>query len=251
MFAVPRTESISTVPQARRKYVPPSFPTLYFKDSILSVPGYVFEKVCIAHTYLLSGISCPRKGNTMGGYRKFDSTSGGEQLKGWFKRYRKDCARAYKRVGVSPTRSTHVRLHTVFLSTLDRRASSLARMQTSPEALSTTLRLVDFISISRSNGDCVVLLLAHPGPNLLGRYLPLSRINALLLPEPPLPRPSTSQGDVFMGEIGEISDVESTDTMDLATFLECAFLSTIFFISDTPQICHPSHPLFGESAQVS
>ncbi len=109
-------------------------------------------------------------------------------------------------------------------------------MQTSPEALSTTLRLVDFISISRMNGDCVVLLLAHPGPNMLGRYLPLSRINALLLAEPPQPRLSTSQVDAFMGEIGEgssLRDVESTDTMDLATFLECAFLSAIFFISDT------------------
>ena len=76
-------------------------------------------------------------------------------------------------------------------------------MQTSPEAMSSTLRLVDFLSISRSNGDCVVLLLAHPGPNLLGRYLPLSRINALLLAEPSLLHPSVSQGDVFMSEIGE------------------------------------------------
>lgn len=99
-------------------------------------------------------------------------------------------------------------------------------MQTSPEAMSTTLRLIDFISISRSNGDCVVLLLAHPGPNLLGRYLPLSRINALLLAEPSLSHPSASQ-DVFMNEIGEggpLRDVENTDTMDLATFLECVFL---------------------------
>jgi hypothetical protein len=103
-------------------------------------------------------------------------------------------------------------------------------MQTSPEAMSTTLRLVDFISISRSNGDCVVLLLAHPGPNLLARYLPLSRINALLLAEPSLWHPSASQGDVFMSEIGEggpLKDVETTDTMDLATFLECVFLLQI------------------------
>jgi hypothetical protein len=95
-------------------------------------------------------------------------------------------------------------------------------MQTSPEALSTTLRLIDLKCISRSNGDCVVLLLAHPGPNLLGRYLPLSRINALLLAEPSLSRLTTAQGlaDVFMSEVGEAGDVESTDTMDLATFLE-------------------------------
>ena len=123
-------------------------------------------------------------------------------------------------------------------------------MQTSPEALSTTLSLVDFISISRSNGDCVVLLLAHPGPNLLGRYLPLSRINALLLAEPPLARLSVSMGDVFMGEVDEGEDVENTDTMDLATFLECAILSTLLVISNPPQICNPSDPLFGESTQV-
>jgi hypothetical protein len=95
-------------------------------------------------------------------------------------------------------------------------------MQTSPEALSTTLRLIDFVSISRSNGDCVVLLLVHPGPNLLGRYLPLSRINALLA-EPPSTHLSTSQGDVFMSdsdEAGSLRDTENTDTMDLATFLE-------------------------------
>jgi hypothetical protein len=48
----------------------------------------------------------------MGGYWKLDPTRGREQLKGWLKRHRKDCARAYKRVGVSSTRSAHVRLHT-------------------------------------------------------------------------------------------------------------------------------------------
>ncbi|KAI0005369.1 hypothetical protein BJV74DRAFT_875326 [Russula compacta] len=110
---------------------------------------------------------------------------------------------------------------------LQREAHILARMQTSPEALSTTLRPVDLISISRSNGDCVVLLTVHPGPNLLGRYLPLSRINALLLAEPPSSRLSTAQGDVFMNEVGEsFRDIESTDTMDLATFLEFAIQAT-------------------------
>jgi hypothetical protein len=29
----------------RRKFGHPTFPTLYFKDGILSVPGYTFEKV--------------------------------------------------------------------------------------------------------------------------------------------------------------------------------------------------------------
>ena len=111
-------------------------------------------------------------------------------------------------------------------------------MQKSPEALSTSLRSIDVVSIPRSNGDCVVLLLVHPGPNLLGRYLPLSRINALLLAVPPLSRISTSQGDVFMSEAGELEgspfgDVENTDTMDLATFLEYVrFRQPPFFQSD-------------------
>jgi len=96
-------------------------------------------------------------------------------------------------------------------------------MQTSNEALSTTPPFIDLISISRSNGDCVVLLLGHPGPNLLGRYLPLSRINALLLAEPLVSRLPSPQGDVFMNDAlegGSFKDVENTDTMDLATFLE-------------------------------
>ncbi|KAN0121467.1 histidine kinase [Russula decolorans] len=116
--------------------------------------------------------------------------------------------------------------HTNASVCLQREAHILTRMQTSPEALSTTLRLTDLISIPRSNGDCVVLLLVHPGPNLLGRYLPLSRINALLLAEPSLSRLSTAQGDVFMSEAGEAGDVEGTDTMDLATFLEFAIQAT-------------------------
>lgn len=195
MFAVPRAESISAVPQTRRKYVPPSFPTLYFKDSILSVPGYVFEKATPwedtgSLTLLAEGSSLKDRSNVI--------------------------------AKIAPA-------HTNASVCLQREAHILARMQDSPEALSTTLRRVDFISISRSNGDCVVLLLAHPGPNLLGRYLPMSRINALLLAEPPLSRLSTSQGDVFMSEIGEgglSRDVENTDTMDLATFLEFAIQAT-------------------------
>lgn len=160
----------------------------------------------------------------MGGYRKPDATGRGKQLKGWFEHHREDCTRAYKRVGMPSTGGSHVRVGTNLFDVADDScATSLARMQTSPEASSTTLRVIDLISISRSSGDCVVLLLVHPGPNLLGRYLPLTRINTLLLAEPPLSRLPTSQGDVFMSEVGEGSpfrDVESTDTMDLATFLE-------------------------------
>ena len=36
----------------RRKYAQPALPTLYFKDGILSVPGYTFEKVHISMSML-------------------------------------------------------------------------------------------------------------------------------------------------------------------------------------------------------
>jgi hypothetical protein len=52
----PRTEP--ALLQTRRKYVPPSFNSLYFRDSILSVPGYVFEKVRLPSIrYVCSEIS--------------------------------------------------------------------------------------------------------------------------------------------------------------------------------------------------
>ncbi|KAI0286668.1 histidine kinase [Russula aff. rugulosa BPL654] len=189
-FIVPRADS--TIPQSRRKYVPPSFNTPYFRDSILSVPGYVFEKaIPWEDTGSLTQLA---EGNSL-----------------------KDGSNVIAKIAPA---------HTNASVCLQREAHILTRMQTSPEALSTTLRLIDLISISRLNGDCVVLLLVHPGPNLLGRYLPLSRINALLLAEPPLSRLSTAQGDVFMNEVGEVGDVESTDTMDLATFLEFAIQAT-------------------------
>jgi hypothetical protein len=159
----------------------------------------------------------------MGGYRKLDATGRGKQLEGWLECDREDCTRAYERVGVPAAGGSHVCHHPHFCDVADRWATSLACMQTSPEALSTSLRFIDVITISRSNGDCVVLLLVHPGPNLLGRYLPLSRINALLLAVSPLSRLSTPQEDIFMNEAGEgfaFRDVENTDTMDLATFLE-------------------------------
>ncbi|KAI0294831.1 histidine kinase [Russula brevipes] len=192
-FAVPRTDS--TVLQTRRKYVPPSFPTLYFRDSILSVPGYVFEKA----------IPWEDTGS-------LTQLAEGSSLK--------DGSSIIAKIAPA---------HTNASVCLQREAHILARMQTSPEASSTTLRVIELISISRSSGDCIVLLLVHPGPNLLGRYLPLTRINTLLLAEPPLSRLPTSQGDVFMSEAGEGSpfrDVESTDTMDLATFLEFAIQAT-------------------------
>ncbi|KAI9509850.1 hypothetical protein F5148DRAFT_1275037 [Russula earlei] len=164
-------------------------------NSILSVPGYVFEK---ATPWEDTG--------------SLTQLAEGSSLK--------DGSGVIAKIAPA---------HTNASVCLQREAHILARMQTSLEALSTTLRLVDLISISRSNGDCVILILVHPGPNLLGRYLPSTRINALLLAEPPSSRVSSPQGDVFMSEMGEgdiFKEVESADTMDLATFLEFAIQAT-------------------------
>jgi hypothetical protein len=69
----------------------------------------------------------------------------------------------------------------------------------------------------------VVLLLGHPGLNLLGRYLPPSKINDLLVPDLSRTRPPQSHGDVYMMEIEEpdlLDGVGGFDIMDLASFLE-------------------------------
>lgn len=73
----------------------------------------------------------------------------------------------------------------------------------------------------------MVLILAHPGPNLLGRYLPPYKINDLLLAEPSRIRSGTSmdgtirgEDEMSMGEGMEIAEEEETPIMDLASFLE-------------------------------
>ncbi len=42
----------------RRKYAQLALPTLYFRDGILSVPGYTFEKVSIAYFPAYPGRNC-------------------------------------------------------------------------------------------------------------------------------------------------------------------------------------------------
>lgn len=83
--------------------------------------------------------------------------------------------------------------------------------------------MIDFIKIPRESGDHVVLLLAHPGLNGLGRYLPPSKVNDLLLADATRPRPTSSHGDVYIvgPSDGDLTDdMEGFDIMDLASFLE-------------------------------
>lgn len=101
---------------------------------------------------------------------------------------------------------------------------SLGKMASSLEGYSTALRMIDFFKIPRENGDCVVLVLVHPGLNLLGRYLPPSKVNDLLLADISRVRP-TGHGDFTMattGDRGLTEEMEAFDIMDLASFLEYA-----------------------------
>jgi len=96
-------------------------------------------------------------------------------------------------------------------------------MSSLTEGYSTTLRMIDYYKIPRDSGDCVVLLLVHPGLNLLGRYLPPLKVNDLLLADISRVRPMSSHGDVYMMGIEEpdiVEEMEAFDIMDLASFLE-------------------------------
>jgi hypothetical protein len=65
-----------------------------------------------------------------------------------------------------------------------------------------------------------MLLLLHPGLNLLGRYLPPSKVNSLLLADIPRAGPSSIHGDVYGDDEDMIDEMEAFDIMDLASFLE-------------------------------
>ncbi|OBZ79765.1 Peroxide stress-activated histidine kinase mak2 [Grifola frondosa] len=179
----------------RRKYTQPGLPTLYFKEGILSVPGYTFEKAVPwedtgSMTLLAEGTSLQ------------DGTS--------------------VLAKIAPA-------HSNASMCLEREAHILERMSTSPETSSTTLRMIDFFTISRGNGDCVVLLLVHPGLNILGRYFPPLKVNNLLLGDISRAKPSPTHRDIYMMGIDEpysMEEMEAIEIMDLATFLEFAIQAT-------------------------
>lgn len=83
--------------------------------------------------------------------------------------------------------------------------------------------MIEFLSVPRNSGDCVVLLLVHPGLNLLGRYFPPLKINDLLFGDISRARPTPSRRDIYMMGLEEpyaMEEVESIEIMDLASFLE-------------------------------
>lgn len=115
-------------------------------------------------------------------------------------------------------------------------------MAASPDGSSTVLRMVDYFKIPRDSGDCVVLLVGNPDLNLLGRYLPPSKVNDLLLADVSRPRASISHGDSYMMEVEEpglMEEMEPFDIMDLASFLECVSVPLMRYLRVlTPSYLH-------------
>ncbi|KAK0208888.1 hypothetical protein DFS33DRAFT_1254916 [Desarmillaria ectypa] len=179
----------------RRKFGLPTLPNLYFRpaDGILSVPGYTFEKAMPWED--TGSMTYLAEGSSL-----------------------KDSSNVLAKI--SPAQSNGSMC-------LEREAHILGRMALSSD--NPALRMIDFLSIPKENGDVVVLLLFHPGPNLLGRYLPPSKINELLLADMSRVRPSSSHGDIYMLGIEEpdfTEEMEAFDIMDLASFLEFAIQAT-------------------------
>ncbi|EGO28466.1 STKc type histidine kinase [Serpula lacrymans var. lacrymans S7.9] len=177
--------AVLTVPATR------SAPALSFRDSNLAIPGYLFHKASPwedtgSMTYIAEGSSIKDGSNVL--------------------------------AKIAPA-------HSNGSMCLEREAHILSRVTSSADALSTTLRLIDFITIPRSSGDCVVLLLSHPGLNLLGRYFPPSKVNDFLLADVSKTRTSGANDDIFVIDDEELDtlELESFDVMDLASFLEAGF----------------------------
>ncbi len=110
------------------------------------------------------------------------------------------------------------------------------------------IRIIDFLTFPRESGDCVVLLLAHPGLNLLGRYFPPRKVNDLLLADTSGIHPYYSHGDIHMVGLDESEtndEMEVFDVMDIASFIEYVHLSTHNVVSElsVAQVRYPNDTL--------
>ncbi|KAF9258589.1 dual-domain HisK/Mak2 protein kinase [Marasmius fiardii PR-910] len=182
----------------RRHYGPPTLPNLFFRaaDGVLSVPGYHFAK---AFPWRDTGsMTLLAEGSSL-----------------------KDSSSVLAKIAPA---------HSNASMCLEREAHNLGRLAESKENYSPALRIIELLNIPRDHGDVLVLLLVHPGLNLLGRYLPPSKVNDLLLADVSRSRPLSSHGDVYMMDIDETDiseEMEAFDIMDLATFLEFAIQATL------------------------
>lgn len=93
-------------------------------------------------------------------------------------------------------------------------------MSAAGDAYSPTM--IEFINIPKDAGDVVVLLLLHPGQNVLARYLPSQKINDLMLALQPTE--PTHDEDVYMAELDGSDGV--VQIMDLNSFLTFAIDAT-------------------------
>ncbi|PPQ63721.1 hypothetical protein CVT24_004301 [Panaeolus cyanescens] len=178
----------------KKKFGQASFPTLYFRDGILFIPGYTFEK---AFPWKDTGsMTVLAEGNSL-----------------------KDGSSVLAKIAPAQSNGSMC---------LEREAHILRQVSSSPHTANTTLRVIEFYKIPRESGDCVVLLLIHPGLNLLGHYLPSSKVNDLLLPEESRAMSSSRYGDGFTLTTDEAltEEMEACDLMDLASFLEFAIQAT-------------------------
>lgn len=160
--------------QMRRKFGQPTLPNLYYKpaDGILSVPGFTFERVRNP-TFLCSPTFKVFVGPTMARHRQYDIHSRRQQPEGQLQYPRKDSLCAIEWVHVFGTRGSHVCVGMIVRLHVANPYFSLHRINSSAD--NPSLRLIDCFTIPKENGDVVVLLVYHPGPNLLGRYLPPSK----------------------------------------------------------------------------
>lgn len=106
------------------------------------------------------------------------------------------------------------------------------------EASRSILRLIDYFTIPKHNGNSVVLLLSHPGINTLGRYFSPSQVNDLLLTKqtpaplsdshnktPPLP--SDLYNMPIRPEDEDQGLPEDLGVMNLTTFMESVSIAII------------------------
>ncbi|KAK7029643.1 Chk1 protein kinase [Paramarasmius palmivorus] len=175
----------------RKGFGQPSLPTLFFRatDGVLTIPGYTFGKAVPWRD--TGSLTLLAEGSSL-----------------------KDSSSVLAKIAPA---------HSNASMCLEREAHLLGRLTESTEKYNPALRMVELINIPRDYGDVVVLLLVHPGLNLLGRYLPPSKVNDLLLADVSRTRPLTSHGDVYMMDVDEADiaeEMEAFDIMDLATFLE-------------------------------
>lgn len=119
-------------------------------------------------------------------------------------------------------RNSHVRLfHYTFRIRTDGICGRLGSLAGLSEANSICLKVLDYLRIPPAHGDCFVLLLTHPGVNVLGRFLPAHKINDLLLAESVRTRTSIDVAMLDNEGAPEVpEDGDGYDIMDLATFLE-------------------------------